>query len=356
MGEMFRRYWLPAALSPELPEPDGPPIRVRLLGEDLVAFRDSDGAVGLVDAFCPHRRAPMFFGRNEECGLRCVYHGWKFDRRRRLRRHAVGAAGLSVQNEGQHRRVSRRSKPAASCGPTWDRPNCSRRRRITNCCARPQRTGTFRRRSRTATGCRRWKAASTPRTSTSCTTRRSATARSCAISTRRSAHRGRTDRYGFRLYRHSRARRRELVRVYHYVMPVTQIRGQIRLRSGILTINGHFWVPVDDEHTATYNFMYSDDPAPAHHAGFAADVEREIGRGPEDSIRSAVPFKRKRCERFPDRPGRAEAHVHRHPRHQHARFRAASRHGTDRRPLARASRHDRPRDDRDAPAAARSDR
>jgi phthalate 4,5-dioxygenase len=80
MGELMRRYWLPALLFEEVPENDGAPVRVRLLGEDLIAFRDSDGAVALVDAFCPHRRAPMFFGRNEECGLRCVYHGWKFDR------------------------------------------------------------------------------------------------------------------------------------------------------------------------------------------------------------------------------------------------------------------------------------
>src|ERR1700677_2951239 len=79
MGTLLRRYWLPALLSEEVAEPDGAPVRVRLLGEDLIAFRDTDGAVGLVSAFCPHRRAPMFFGRNEECGLRCVYHGWKFD-------------------------------------------------------------------------------------------------------------------------------------------------------------------------------------------------------------------------------------------------------------------------------------
>src|SRR5665213_1431002 len=79
MGSLMRRYWQPFLLSEELAEEDGPPVRVRLLGEDLIAFRASDGSVGLVDAFCPHRRAPMFFGRNEECGLRCVYHGWKFD-------------------------------------------------------------------------------------------------------------------------------------------------------------------------------------------------------------------------------------------------------------------------------------
>ncbi|HEV7664716.1 MAG TPA: Rieske 2Fe-2S domain-containing protein, partial [Chloroflexota bacterium] len=72
MGELFRRFWLPLTLSEQLPEPDGEPIRLRLLGENLVAFRDSNGQVGVVDSYCPHRRAPLFFGRNEEGGLRCV--------------------------------------------------------------------------------------------------------------------------------------------------------------------------------------------------------------------------------------------------------------------------------------------
>ncbi len=80
MGKLMRRYWVPALLSWELAEPDCPPIEVRVLGEDLVAFRDTTGHVGLVDAFCAHRRVSLFWGRNEEEGLRCVYHGWKFDR------------------------------------------------------------------------------------------------------------------------------------------------------------------------------------------------------------------------------------------------------------------------------------
>ena len=79
MGDLFRRFWLPALLSTELPEPDCEPVRLRLLGENLVAFRDSEGRVGVVDNFCPHRRASLFYGRNEEGGLRCIYHGWKFD-------------------------------------------------------------------------------------------------------------------------------------------------------------------------------------------------------------------------------------------------------------------------------------
>jgi len=79
MGQMMRRYWLPACLSEELPEPDGDPVRVRLLGENLVAFRDSDGRIGVMEEQCPHRKASLFYGRNEEGGLRCLYHGWKFD-------------------------------------------------------------------------------------------------------------------------------------------------------------------------------------------------------------------------------------------------------------------------------------
>jgi phenylpropionate dioxygenase-like ring-hydroxylating dioxygenase large terminal subunit len=79
MGELFRRYWIPALLCEEIPEPDCPPVRVRLLGEDLVAFRDSRGRIGLLDEHCSHRGTSLFFGRNEECGLRCIYHGWKYD-------------------------------------------------------------------------------------------------------------------------------------------------------------------------------------------------------------------------------------------------------------------------------------
>ncbi len=79
MGELMRRYWVPALLSRELPAPDCDPVRVVLLGEKLIAFRDSNGQVGLLSNACPHRGASLFFGRNEEAGLRCVYHGWKFD-------------------------------------------------------------------------------------------------------------------------------------------------------------------------------------------------------------------------------------------------------------------------------------
>jgi phenylpropionate dioxygenase-like ring-hydroxylating dioxygenase large terminal subunit len=79
MGKLMRRYWLPAIFSDDLREADGPQVRIRILGEDLIAFRDSSGAVGLLGAHCPHRGVSLYFGRNEGYGLRCPYHGWKFD-------------------------------------------------------------------------------------------------------------------------------------------------------------------------------------------------------------------------------------------------------------------------------------
>ncbi len=79
MGKLFRRYWIPALLSDEVSEPEGAPVRVRLLSEPLLAFRDSEGRLGLIEEFCAHRRVSLWFGRNEESGIRCPYHGWKYD-------------------------------------------------------------------------------------------------------------------------------------------------------------------------------------------------------------------------------------------------------------------------------------
>jgi phthalate 4,5-dioxygenase len=79
MGNLLRRFWLPFLLPEELAEADAPPMKVRLMGEDLLAFRDTNGRLGLLERYCPHRRVDLFLGRNEECGLRCINHGWKFD-------------------------------------------------------------------------------------------------------------------------------------------------------------------------------------------------------------------------------------------------------------------------------------
>src|SRR6185295_13876016 len=79
MGQMMRRHWLPVCLSEEAAAAEGAPVRARLLGEDLVVFRDTSGKLGVLGEHCPHRGASLVFGRNEERGLRCLYHGWKFD-------------------------------------------------------------------------------------------------------------------------------------------------------------------------------------------------------------------------------------------------------------------------------------
>ena len=75
MGELLRRFWMPVLLSAELPEADGTPKKIVVMGEELLAFRDTRGVVGVIDQYCPHRGANLWLGRNEECGIRCVYHG-----------------------------------------------------------------------------------------------------------------------------------------------------------------------------------------------------------------------------------------------------------------------------------------
>src|SRR6266851_6898332 len=90
IGNLMCQYWLPAMLSSELPHADSDPVRVLLLNEQLIAFRDSNGKIGLLANNCPHRGASLFFGRTEEAGLRCVYHGWKFD---------VGGNCIDMPNE-----------------------------------------------------------------------------------------------------------------------------------------------------------------------------------------------------------------------------------------------------------------
>jgi len=110
MGELMRQYWIPAVRSDELPAPDCPPVRIKLLCEELIAFRATSGAVGLVQNACPHRGASLFFGRNEEEGLRCVYHGWKFD-----------VEGRCVDMPSEPAESNFRSKVRAKAYPTRER-------------------------------------------------------------------------------------------------------------------------------------------------------------------------------------------------------------------------------------------
>ena len=103
MGQLMRQHWTPVCLIEEVQEPDGKPILVEILGIRLVAFRDSDGKLGLLDELCPHRRASLVLGRNEECGLRCLYHGWKFDTEGRVKAMSSEPEGSPLMNKVQHR-------------------------------------------------------------------------------------------------------------------------------------------------------------------------------------------------------------------------------------------------------------
>ena len=111
MGQIMRRHWIAACLSEEVAEPDGPPLRVRLLGENLVVFRDSKGRLGVLDELCAHRRASLVFARNEECGLRCLYHGWKFDVDGNIVEMASESPGTNVPE-----RVKQKAYPVREAG------------------------------------------------------------------------------------------------------------------------------------------------------------------------------------------------------------------------------------------------
>jgi len=99
MGELMRRYWIPVLDCHEIAEPDGAPVRLQILGEKLVAFRDTRGRIGVIDEFCAHRGVSLWFGRNEECGLRCPYHGWKYD---------ISGACVELPSESSDERVMQR--------------------------------------------------------------------------------------------------------------------------------------------------------------------------------------------------------------------------------------------------------
>jgi phenylpropionate dioxygenase-like ring-hydroxylating dioxygenase large terminal subunit len=113
MGDLLRQYWIPVARSDELPGPDCPPVRIRVLNESLIAFRTTSGKVGLIEDACPHRGASLFFGRNEEDGIRCVYHGWKYD-----------VTGQCVDMMNEPEAGSFRHRVRAVAYPTQERASC----------------------------------------------------------------------------------------------------------------------------------------------------------------------------------------------------------------------------------------
>jgi len=103
MGRLMRKHWMPVCLIEEVPEPDCSPVRARILGESLVVFRDTEGAVGVLEEACPHRRASLVYGRNEDGGLRCLYHGWKMDVKGRVIEMVSEPAASCLAAKVQHK-------------------------------------------------------------------------------------------------------------------------------------------------------------------------------------------------------------------------------------------------------------
>src|SRR6202167_2427819 len=167
MGQLFRSYWMPVLLAEELPEDECPPVRVKILSERLLAFRDSNGKYGLIDEFCAHRGVSLWFGRNEEGGLRCPYHGWKYD---------VNGQCMEFPSEpvesGFCKKVKLTSYPLvkrgevlwAYTGPADKQPPLPE---WEFALVAPEQTFVSKR-LRNPTGCRPWKAASIRATSRSC--------------------------------------------------------------------------------------------------------------------------------------------------------------------------------------------
>src|SRR5262245_1376867 len=285
MGDTMRRYWIPALLAWELPEPDCPPVRVKLLGEELVAFRDTEGRVGLLGEFCPHRGASLFFGRNEECGLRCAYHGWKFD---------VGGRCVDMMNEPEElsfkHKIRQTSYPTvehggliwAYLGPAGLEPPPPK-------FAWTQAPATHRHVSKVNQECNCLQALEGGvDTSHAPILHRLLTSSSGrpGLSPRDPFVRGKaptvvvdlTD-WGYQYFGLRPLDAADMhVRTYHFVMPFHQIRPTVTHQVGP-AVAGHIWVPMDDATTMVYNWHYSTTDA-------ALDDddrrERRSGHGPED--------------------------------------------------------------------------
>ncbi len=292
MGEVMRRYWLPALLTCELPGPDCPPVRVRILGEQLVAFRDTEGKVGLLSGFCPHRLTSLFFGRNEEGGLRCVYHGWKFD---------TGGNCLDMMNEPPDSdypsKIKTTSYPVVEMGDLiWTYLGPAEKQPPHPKFEWTQVPESHRLVTKNWQECNWLQAleggidtAHAPilhRRITENTNRPGIGINTSLLTGE--APKLEVDRTNYG-YRYAGLRdmgdNRNRIRAYHYVMPFHQFRP---LQFGLQgeeprsLIAGHVWVPMDDENCMIYNWMYNYEGEPL------SDEDREqetgLGRGPDDML------------------------------------------------------------------------
>ena len=288
MGETMRRYWIPALLDWELPEPDCPPVRMRLLGEDLVAFRDTSGRVGVLDEYCPHRLTSLWLGRNEENGLRCVYHGWKFD-----------VSGQCVDQMNEPQQFAHKIKTTAYAavevgGVVWvymgprekqpPPPNFEwtrvrgEQRHVTKVVEECNWLQAF------EGGIDTSHAPIMHRALTPNPSQPGIAATDAFVAGEAPTLEVETTDYGYRYYGIRKLGKDEqYARGYHYVMPWTQIRpggrGQPARRA-----HGHHWTPIDDEHCLVWNWYYTWDDAPLDETGpeasgndFGLDIDVENG-------------------------------------------------------------------------------
>jgi phenylpropionate dioxygenase-like ring-hydroxylating dioxygenase large terminal subunit len=283
MGQTLRMYWVPALLSSEIAEPDGPPVRVRLMGEDLVAFRDTQGNIGLLDEYCPHRRVSLYFGRNEECGLRCIYHGWKF---------SVDGSCTEMMNEPEENDFKHKVRVTAY-------PTCELGGIVWTYMGPPEKMPPLPKFAWTQVPEAR---RNVTKVIEECNWLQGLEG---GIDTSHAPilHRLLTDqskRGGFKPsnpfvsgkppklvvditdYGYQYAGIRALpddqvhIRAYHFIMPFHQVRPH-KLECGSPGDAGHCWVPIDDETTMVYNWVYSTTDEPL---GEEDRLETSLGNGP----------------------------------------------------------------------------
>ena len=292
MGDLMRRYWLPTLLSSELPEPDCAPVRVRLLGEQLIAFRDTLGKVGLLSEFCPHRLTSLFFGRNEEGGLRCVYHGWKFD---------TAGNCLDMMNEppesDYYTKIKTTAYPVVEMGDLiWAYLGSEDKRPPEPKFEWTQVPPEQRLLTKNWQECNWLQAleggidtAHAPilhRRITENTDRPGIAVNTNLVKGQAPKIEVDLTDYG---YRYAGVRNlgddRNVIRAYHYVMPFHQFRP---LQFGLQgqeprsLIAGHVWVPMDDENCMVYNWMYNYAGQPLTDAD--KEEEFQLGRGPGEML------------------------------------------------------------------------
>ena len=299
MGDTMRRYWIPALLAREVAEPDGPPVRVKLLGEDLVAFRDTEGRIGLLDEFCPHRRASLFLGRNEECGLRCVYHGWKFD--------AAGRC-VDMMNEPESfaHKIRATSYPTAEVGGlVWAYMGPAEQQPPLPHFAWTGRPDSQRHVSKVVQesswlqglegGIDTSHAPILHRVFGDHSARAGFKMKDPFVRGKAPTLEVDVTDYGYRY-----AGIRPLdgadvhVRAYHFILPFHQIRPS-RTPDDVPLVAGHIWVPMDDETTMVYNWVASvrDEPLPEDER-----LESRLGNGPLDVDQTTFRSKRHRANNY----------------------------------------------------------